>query len=260
MDSEKKAVGSRLWAVGALLLCLLSTTYSLQTESQRSLPAEPSFLSGKDKAVWVSSRSAIFGKTPGGAKVKTITLGEGFEVLGEEGTYLKAKSSSGSVGWLKKSDTSSVWILLEKSKRRLTFFDQRTPLDDWGADLGPEPKGDKEKQGDGKTPEGEFYVCRKIPNSQFYKAFLVSYPSIQHAERGLKNGWITPAQHASIVKAIKTRNVPPQNTRLGGYIEIHGSGTGGFYDWTLGCAGMPNKAMDFMWDKTPVGTPIVIIP
>lgn len=35
--------------------------------------------------------------------------------------------------------------------------------------LGSSPTGDKVKEGDGKTPEGVFFVPRLIPDSAFYK-------------------------------------------------------------------------------------------
>lgn len=215
---------------------------------------------GRERAVWVSNRAATFRKSPDGARIGAVSLGEGFEVNGESGGWLNISNSTGKTGYLKKSETSSYWLLIEKSKKILTFYDLRKPLDNWRVDFGPEPVGDKVRRGDNKTPEGEFYVCRKVPNSRFYRAFLISYPDIGDADQGLKNGIISAGQHAAIVRAIKSKGVPPQDTGLGGDLEIHGSGTGGLYNWTLGCVAVRDSVMDFMWDKAPVGTPIVIVP
>jgi hypothetical protein len=104
------------------------------------------------------------------------------------------------------------------------------------------------------------YICRKVSNSRFYKAFLLSYPTIGHAERGLEKGIITKVEYQAIVNAIRARGVPPQETRLGGLVEIHGSGTGGKYDWTLGCIALQNEVIDMLWNQAPLGMPVVVTP
>ena len=50
------------------------------------------------------------------------------------------------------------------------------------------------------------------------------------------------------------------NTRLGGLIEIHGSGSGRQRAWTRGCVALRNVHMDELWEIVGVGTPVVIEP
>ncbi len=252
------------------ILIAATFIFALSTYSAVDLAADPpangaAFLAGKERAVWVSNRVARFRKTPTGARIRAVGLGEVFEVIGEQDSFFKVKDGDGNIGWLRKSDTSAKWILVEKKRRLLTFYDMKTEIGRWRIDLGVDPVGDKVMRGDlapghYRTPEGEFYVARKVPNSNFYRAFLISYPDIEVAEKGLKSGLINRAQYNAIVNAQRARRVPPQNTKLGSYLEIHGDGSGGLQDWTLGCIAVKNAAMDAMWDKIKVGAPIVIVP
>ena len=75
--------------------------------------------------------------------------------------------------------------------------------------LGFEPTGDKEIEGDGKTPEGDFYIFTKNSESKFYLSLGVSYPNIEDAKRGLENELITQEEHDAILKAINEKKMPP---------------------------------------------------
>jgi hypothetical protein len=48
------------------------------------------------------------------------------------------------------------------------------------------------------------------------------------------------------------------DTDLGGWIEIHGDGTGSATTWTQGCVAVRNGAMDVLWEQVRVGTPVLI--
>ena len=109
-----------------------------------------------------------------------------------------------------------------------------------------------------RTPEGTFFVTRRNPSSQYYRAFVISYPGPVHALRGLEAGIITEAQYETIVRAHQEGREPPQGTALGGLIEIHGSGSGRRTAWTRGCIALRNVHMDELWEIVQVGTPVVI--
>jgi murein L,D-transpeptidase YafK len=149
-------------------------------------------------------------------------------------------------------------IVIEKSKRRLTLFSNGEVHSTWRIGLGFSPEGDKVKKGDGKTPEGLFYVCGKNPRSPFYLALNLSYPMIEDAERGLREGIIDRREHDRIVKAIEHRRQPPWDTKLGGAILIHGDGSR--RDWTLGCVALDNDDMLELYESVPVGTTVTIHP
>jgi murein L,D-transpeptidase YafK len=149
-------------------------------------------------------------------------------------------------------------IVIKKEKRRLELFDGEKLIKTYTVALGFAPTGDKEKQGDGKTPEGEFYIFTKNNQSKFYLSLGVSYPNIEDAHRGLEAKTITKNQYAKIVKAFNAKKAPPQNTKLGGDIYIHGGGTG--RDWTWGCVALDNKNIKELFDTIPVGASVKIEP
>lgn len=149
-------------------------------------------------------------------------------------------------------------ILVKKKERKLQIFDGEKLIKSYTISLGFAPEGDKEIEGDGKTPEGEFYIFTKNPESTFFLSLGVSYPNIEDAERGLKNNLITQEEHDEIVKAINEKAMPPQKTKLGGEIYIHGGGCKA--DWTAGCMALENEEMQEIFDAIEIGANIKIEP
>ena len=149
-------------------------------------------------------------------------------------------------------------IVVEKGARRLRLYAGGELVRVRRVVLGFAPEGDKEKQGDGRTPEGDFYVCMKNERSNFYLSLGLSYPNEEDAERGLNAGLIKRAQHKTIVGAVRAKRCPPWNTALGGEIFIHGGGTAS--DWTAGCVALENEEVKELFDSVPAGTPIRIEP
>ena len=147
-------------------------------------------------------------------------------------------------------------IIVTKSKRRLQLFSQGNLVRTYRVGLGLSPVEDKIRAGDRRTPEGEFYICMKNSHSQFYLSLGLSYPNQKHAERGLRDGLITRGQYDQIVNALARKRVPPQNTRLGGELFIHGSGSAS--DWTWGCVALDNKDIQELFNAVRVGTAVTI--
>lgn len=159
---------------------------------------------------------------------------------------------------LRSRQTGSWVIVIDKSERLLTVYHSGQIDTSLAAEFGRGRRlGDKERAGDWKTPEGEFRVCRRNRNSQFYRALLLNYPLFEDAERGLNAGIITRAQYDRIVSAHQTGSVPDQYTGLGGLIEIHGFGGVG-WDWTRGCIAVSDVGMDYLLDRIQIGTKVII--
>jgi murein L,D-transpeptidase YafK len=148
-------------------------------------------------------------------------------------------------------------LVIRKKARALDVYDGERLVKTYTIALGFAPEGDKEREGDGKTPEGEFYVFTKNPKSQFYLSLGLSYPSKDDARRGLDSGLISIVEHDAIVKAINSRRMPPQKTKLGGEIYIHGGGTE--TDWTWGCTALTNEDIEELFRAVEVGTRVDII-
>ena len=149
-------------------------------------------------------------------------------------------------------------LVVRKKARTLELYDGRKFIKSYSVVLGFAPDGDKEVEGDGKTPEGKFYVFTKNRQSKFHLSLGISYPAKDDAERGLANGLITKSEHDDISTAIESGKMPPQKTALGGEIYIHGGGTSS--DWTWGCVAMNNAEIEELFETVPVGTLVEILP
>jgi murein L,D-transpeptidase YafK len=112
-------------------------------------------------------------------------------------------------------------------------------------------------QGDRKTPEGSYYITHKNAKSQFYLSLGISYPNLDDARAGLRAGLISKSEFARIETANKHKKLPPQGTRLGGDIFIHGGGAQ--LDWTWGCIALNNQDMDFLFTHVAVGDKVTIL-
>jgi len=149
-------------------------------------------------------------------------------------------------------------IVVHKAKRQLRLYSGDRALRTYPAGLGFQPVGDKQREGDGRTPEGTFYICNKNRDSKYYLSLGLSYPNTEDAARGLREGLITQEQHDRILRAIERREQPPWDTPLGGEIFIHGNGAK--RDWTWGCVALEDEDIRELFEAVPLGTPVVIHP
>jgi uncharacterized protein YijF (DUF1287 family) len=126
--------------------------------------------------------------------------------------------------------------------------------------FGFNPKGDKVRQGDGRTPEGRYFICealhRNLAKRYGARSLRISYPNVADGRRGLARKLISGAQLRRIERAIHRRRTPPQNTRLGSSIRIHGGGVS--RNWTLGCIAMRDADITELYRHVGLGTPVVI--
>ncbi len=149
-------------------------------------------------------------------------------------------------------------IVVYKRERKLEFYSDKKLLRSYRIGLGFSPVADKEREGDGATPEGDFYIFVKNNKSAYYLSLGISYPNAEDAERGFRDGLINKKQRDSILDAIRNRAAPPQYTKLGGLIYIHGHGAGS--DWTWGCVALENADIKELYDAVLIGTPVTIKP
>jgi murein L,D-transpeptidase YafK len=149
-------------------------------------------------------------------------------------------------------------IVVYKKARKLELYSDKQLVRTYRVGLGFSPVADKQREGDGATPEGEFYVFVKNNKSAYYLSLGISYPNVEDADRGLRDGLINETEHAAILDAIRKKKAPPQYTKLGGLIYIHGNGSS--KDWTWGCVALENNEMKELYDAVAVGTPVTIKP
>ncbi len=178
--------------------------------------------------------------------------------------WSEVRTRDGAQGFVPNFALSNAWIRISKGKQTLYAYRGEKLVKEIPVDLGHNAFADKVRQGsrrskdDWRTPEGVFFIANKNPRSTFYKAFVLNYPTAEDGKRGLQQGLITKAQYASIVRAEEESVMPPMNTALGGWIEIHGKGTGARSNWTQGCVAVRDAHIDELWNWIPVGTPVLI--
>ena len=158
-------------------------------------------------------------------------------------------------------------IVIYKSQRRLLYFENDILKQRFPMSLGKHPRGEKRLQGDSRTPEGEYFISSIRPRSRFHFFMGLSYPNARDAEDGLRRGVISRPEYGRIRQAIRSGSEPPWGTALGGFVGIHGEGTGyrGFVrrhhiDWTDGCVALSNEDIRTLSDLVEVGTPVLILP
>ena len=136
-------------------------------------------------------------------------------------------------------------IVIEKAERKMTLYSGDETLATYRIALGFAPIGDKQREGDGKTPEGRYRIDLKNPQSQFHLSLRISYPDA--ADRA----------------AADARGDNP-----GGDIYIHGTPgrrasygfTENIRDWTHGCIAVSNDDIDEIWRLVKVGASVEIKP
>ncbi len=132
-------------------------------------------------------------------------------------------------------------ILIEKSKRVMTLFASNKVVKQYRIHLGFAPLGHKQFEGDGKTPEGRYFIKSKNPNSAFHLSLEISYPN-----------------RADVAYAHARGRSP------GGDIFIHGGPRRqenlAKKDWTAGCIAVSDKQMEQVYKWVRVGTLVEIKP
>ncbi len=136
-------------------------------------------------------------------------------------------------------------ILIVKQERRLYLIRGEEVVGSFRIALGWQPRGPKRYEGDGRTPEGRYFIDEFLPDSEFYRAMKISYPGPEDIARARALG-LDP----------------------GGRIMIHGldPGLAGWekdhwlFNWTNGCIAVTNEEMDILWRSVRLGTPVEIRP
>ena len=203
----------------------------------------------------VTVKTGAGGNVRTSRKTSTYTWKEGAYHMSE--TTVRAPSNqTGETGAPSGRTAGKVEIIIDKSDGKLRVYIEGVLKKTYDAKFGS-VEGDKEIEGDRKTPEGEFYVCVKNPHSRYHLSLGLSYPNGEDAARGLRDGLITKEQYDRIVEAINRKAVPPWKTPLGGEIFIHGySGPGK----TRGCIALSDKNIEELYKIANIGTRVVIRP
>jgi hypothetical protein len=180
-------------------------------------------------------------------------------------------------------------LLVIKSARRCELWVGGEMVKAYRIQLSQNSKGTKSRRYDQRTPEGDYAICAHKP-SKYHRGLWLDYPGLEDAARGVAQKRIGEAQRAGIAAALERGECPPQNTRLGGLIMLHGQQrsltqslrrarrakrAGGrtdlvegdadpgamreYHDWTAGCIALFNPDIRELYDLLPDGTPVMIV-
>jgi len=136
-------------------------------------------------------------------------------------------------------------VVVFKKDRKLNLMAKGKTLRTYKVALGASPVGQKQQQGDHKTPEGKYVLDRRNAKSQFYKSIHISYPNDQDRKLAQK-------LHLSPGGDIMIHGLPNGYGWVGADHRIR--------DWTDGCIAVTNAEIDEIWELVPDGTPIEIRP
>jgi murein L,D-transpeptidase YafK len=136
-------------------------------------------------------------------------------------------------------------IIVHKKERMMYLYKDQELIQEIPISLGKNPLGHKVKQGDCRTPEGEYFIRKKICSPKYYRSLSISYP-----------------------RPIDSQKAKEKGVKAGGDITIHAqpkwndNGKSDDYtlskDWTKGCMAVSNSIMKELWYVVAEGIPITI--
>lgn len=129
-------------------------------------------------------------------------------------------------------------VQVHKEARKLYLLHKGQVLKSYDIALGFAPVGHKQFEGDGKTPEGLYFITHRNPGSAYHRSLGISYPNAK--------------DRAAAAAAGK---------EPGGDIFIHGGPTGPIEqrDWTWGCIAVTDRQIEEIYAMVKPGTPIWIL-
>lgn len=163
-------------------------------------------------------------------------------------------------------------LVLHKDRQILELRDNTGKVKRFRVCLGVVPDGPKRITKDMRTPEGDYFICMKNRQSKYHLFMGLSYPGEQDARIGFEQGLISQGTRDRIIDCARRKQKPPWNTKLGGWVGIHGYPSDTYHhrwtsilfpkphNWTEGCVALYNSEIEELFESVPVGTPITIKP
>jgi murein L,D-transpeptidase YafK len=136
-------------------------------------------------------------------------------------------------------------VQVHKTDRVMHLLHHDRVLETYDIDLGFTPEGHKQFEGDGRTPEGLYFIDRRNPRSAYHLSLGISYPNA--ADRAF---------------------AAAQGKSPGGDIFIHGgpqtpadkARARQTSDWTWGCVSVTDREIEEIYAMVRDGTPVWILP
>jgi murein L,D-transpeptidase YafK len=141
------------------------------------------------------------------------------------------------------------YIIIDKSDYELKVYDEEGWYATYPIVFGSKDLGDKMREGDKKTPDGQFKIIQKKIHTKWSHELLLDFPNEESILRFNER---------------KQKGLLPKNAKIGGGIAIHATRPAeewtvdNFYNWTDGCVSVKYTEMKDLYSYIPVGTPVTI--
>lgn len=141
------------------------------------------------------------------------------------------------------------YIIIDKSDYELKVYDDEGWYATYPIVFGSKDLSDKMREGDKRTPDGNFKVILKKINPKWGEELLLDYPNDISFQKFNER---------------KAKGLVPKNARIGGGIAIHATRpqeewtVDNYYNWTDGCVSVKYTEMKDLFSYIPVGTPVTI--
>jgi murein L,D-transpeptidase YafK len=140
-------------------------------------------------------------------------------------------------------------IIIDKSDYELKVYDEEGWYATYPIVFGSKDLGDKMREGDKRTPNGQFRIIQKKMHAKWAYELLLDYPNEACIQR---------------FNDRKQRGLLPKDAKIGGGIAIHATRpqeewtVDNFYNWTDGCISVKYSEMKDLYNYIPVGTTVTI--
>lgn len=165
---------------------------------------------------------------------------------------------------IRETQKTDPWILIDSETDQLIVYRKgESPITYKNIAFGAAGVKEKQRIGDDVTPRGNYRIGWIRRSNKFETFIGLTYPSVSDAERGYRRGIINQATFERIKGAHVEGRMPPQDTRLGGFIGIHGVGRGSLdihrmANWTAGCIAIENGQIEELSRLVRPGTQVEI--
>jgi murein L,D-transpeptidase YafK len=141
------------------------------------------------------------------------------------------------------------YIIVDKSDYELKVYDEEGWYATYPIVFGSKDLSDKMKEGDKRTPDGQFKVVLKKIHPKWGQELLLDYPNNMSVQKFNQR---------------KAQGLIPKNAKIGDGIAIHATRpqeewtVDNFYNWTDGCVSVKYSEMKDLFSYIPVGTKVTI--
>ncbi len=164
------------------------------------------------------------------------------------------------------SRLEDVSLIVDRKNYRIELYADKVFVKSYKAVFGKNSGILKSSAHDNVTPIGNYLVCGMDSSSRYHKFIHLNYPNERDAAEALKQSYINQDEFNAILLADKKNECPPEETKLGSLVGIHGIGTYNIifknlpftFNWTNGSVAVSNESIDELYSVVKIGTPVKI--